>query len=281
MLKNNKVLIRSLVIIPLSSYICHANASDSVASYEESLNQNSVSQSDVSTNNSGPASYDMNQLSIELEKRGWTVSKDENDSLILSPNVTAKETNKKASTEAEQWPQIQLRFSKAGWQAEREADGSLRLTPTLEKTLSSTNKEQSTDSSIAEDNANKSYLEMQQQLQEKGWDVNIDPDGSMILYPPKEASSSKPKPCSGIKSTATVKLPVNTWQEAHDIAKSWLHSNAISKGNHQLHVQPASLGKIRKIINVYIISIVASKTPHTLLHQIAIRNRDGAVIILN
>lgn len=272
MLKNKKVRIRSLLIISLSSYICHANASGSVASYEESLKQNSVPKSEAAANNSDQNNYDMNQLSIELEKRGWKVSKDDNDSLILTPNISTEKTDNKTNAETVQWPQIQQRFRKAGWQAERDTDGSLRLTPILKNILTPATEEHSADSSKTENKMHKSYLEMQQQLQEKGWDVNIDSGGSMILYPPQKASSIIPKPCSGTQITDTVKLPVNTWQEAHDIAQLWLSNNAISN---------ASPGKIRKIINVYIISIVASKTPHKLLHQIAIRNHDGAVIMLN
>ncbi|NOQ80621.1 MAG: hypothetical protein GQ546_14630, partial [Gammaproteobacteria bacterium] len=72
--------------------------------------------------------------------------------------------------------------------------------------------------------------------------------------------------------TVNIDLPVNTWQEAHDIAQGWLQDNSI--GN-------AAVGKIRKIINVYIISIVTNKSPHTLMHQVAIRSNDGAVLLLN
>jgi hypothetical protein len=67
-------------------------------------------------------------------------------------------------------------------------------------------------------------------------------------------------------------LPIDQWTEANEIAKEWV----VSIGEKGLTV-----GMIRKILRVYLVSIVQDVKPYALQHQIAIRQSDGHVIVLN
>lgn len=121
-------------------------------------------------------------------------------------------------------------------------------------------------------------------LEERGWMVEKASDGSLLLYPPghtaePESASASAAPltggCAGVIPSAieagAVELPVDTWDEAHQVAMSWLEHN----GGDNLTV-----GRIRHIYRVHLVSIVDAGPPHALQHQIAIRRSDGSVILL-
>lgn len=272
MLKTNKAQLQSLIIISLSSYIFNANALDTVSSYESSLTQNAQSTSEVNSGNLNQANYNMDQLADELENRGWIITKENDGTLLLNPKVSSKNNTTNETSDVDQWQQVQQKFNKAGWTVKRDPDGSLRLIPQQKQAAEAITKKATKGIKTPAQSKNNSFLEMQTQLREKGWDITNNSDGSILLYPPEQTSATLPKPCYGSATTIDIDLPVNTWQEAHDVAQGWLHNNSIND---------ASVGKIRKIINIYIISIVANTTPHTLKYQIAIRSHDGAVILLN
>lgn len=274
MLKTNKARLQILLLISLSSYICTVNALDTVSSYEKSQAQNAGAAPESNADNPEQTNYNLDQLANELKNRGWNINKEEDGTLVLTPKVPSKKAINKENGEIDQWQQIQQKFIKAGWEVERDADGSIRLYPQQKQPATSDVKKLSKENNTIINIENSSFIsaDMQKQLREKGWGVTNNSDGSILLYPPEQAPSAIPKPCYGSATTVNIDLPVNTWQEAHDIAQGWLLDNSI--GN-------AAVGKIRKIINVYIISIVANKSPYTLMHQVAIRSNDGAVILLN
>ena len=85
-------------------------------------------------------------------------------------------------------------------------------------------------------------------------------------------TGGKPSPVVGTPPQLEIALPVNSWQEAYDISSAWLASQSEFD---------ATVGRIRKILRVYVVSIVTAEEPYTLLQQIAIRTSDGAVIVLN
>jgi hypothetical protein len=67
-------------------------------------------------------------------------------------------------------------------------------------------------------------------------------------------------------------LPVDEWSEARRIAQAWLDVQG---------TEASAVGKIRKVLRVYLVSIVEAKAPYGLRHQIAIRTRDGKVVPLD
>jgi hypothetical protein len=69
-----------------------------------------------------------------------------------------------------------------------------------------------------------------------------------------------------------ISLPVDQWMEAKALAQAWLYQGDL----HGLLV-----GKIRKVLGIYLISLVEQSPPHLLRHQLAIRATDGKVMLLD
>jgi hypothetical protein len=280
-MKKQTIRLQGLLNASLFTLISNTHAQESVSSFEQSIiNKNeAVIQTRPENVVAGtPANFDMKALKIELKTRGWDIQQKTDGSLILlhrkpSGNSLDKMADKnKASNH--QWQQLQQKLQNAGWSAVLDTDGSMRLTPP--NTVSATKSEEfshAIKSIENEDNFFKgTFKNTQQKLKESGWHVTNNSDGSVLLYPPKNAVSKKIYSCPGIKPVVEVLLPVDSWQEAHDIAQGWLNDEIIPH---------SSVGKIREIFNVYIISIVSSETPFVLKHQIAIRKSNGVVIVLN
>jgi len=192
-----------------------------------------------------------------LTDSGWAVKRDDEGSLILIPHGPSKEDQK-----VDQWETMREQLQATGWSVSREADGTLVLIPPTEAV-------------VASPEPVDPMADMKQKLREAGWTVSTSADGSMLLYPPGESTpdeATQPAAVAGIPTQVEITLPVDSWQEAHDIAQHWLDS------------QPeygASVGKIRKVLRVYLVSIVSETAPYNLLQQIAIRTSDGSVIVLN
>ncbi len=271
-----------LLSASLLIYTSNVHAQESVSSFEQSINNNTnkpagQSQPD-NTPKMIPANYDMKELAEKLEKRGWDIQHKKDGSLILVPKTTP-DNQTHASTKS-QWQQLQEKFQNSGWTATIDQDGSMHLTPP-DKVITfkqeDNNQTGNNKTQTLKNSSNLSFKKMQNKLQANGWVVRKNSDGSVLLYPPelsaqKKTALEKVISCPGIKISNKVPLPINSWQKAHDIAQSWLNHESISD---------MSVGKIRKIFNVYIISIVADKAPFNLKYQIAIKNSNGAVIVLN
>jgi hypothetical protein len=112
-------------------------------------------------------------------------------------------------------------------------------------------------------------------LENPHWRVQRSVDGSLLLFPQESKvnnQSDKAQITTGVSVMAQFELPIDEWTEAKSIAKAWMES---------IGETDLAVGKIRKILRVYLISIVQEETPHALKHQIAIRQSDGHVIVLN
>ncbi len=269
-------LLQGLLTVSLAACVSNTQAQGSVSSFEQSLDKSSTSlkqtQSQTELDNM-PANYDLKAFAMKLKTRGWDVKHKSDGSLILLPETPSDLQAGKNTSTSTQWQQLKQKFQEAGWSAVIDADSSIRLTPPD----SATKARSSEINPVIKGDKRYSYNDMQQKLQASGWEVNKNSDGSILLYPPEEATQNNAASkmivsCPGIKTSSNISLPVDSWQEAHDIAQSWLDHESIAD---------SSVGKIRKIFNVYIISIVADKTPFNLKHQIAIKNTNGAIIILN
>jgi len=203
-----------------------------------------------------------------LKETGWSVRHSEDGSLILESRVSSDSVSENNTSGEDQWPQLQSKLQAAGWFVEREADGSLRLAPPEAETLP----EPKAAPPVTETDEEDSFQSMQQKLRDAGWGVTNSSDGSILLYPPDKPDLEKPKPCPGTATTVSIVLPVDSWREAHDIAQGWLNNQSPFN---------AAVGKIRKVLNIYLVSIVSDTAPFGLIQQVAIRSSDGALIVLN
>lgn len=192
-----------------------------------------------------------------LEKAGWRLEETADGSLLLTP------PSGKADEAEQTDPMEDFRreLQAAGWTTQRAEDGSLLLFPSTPGTERDTEE----DSSVVMSE------ELQERLRDAGWTVQQGAGGELLLYPPGKDGPAVPA-CPGVGTTARVSLPVDSWEEATAIAQSWLETQPLEN---------AAVGRIRKILRVHLVSIVNATRPHRLRHQIAIRNRDGAVIVLD
>ncbi len=220
------------------------------------------------------------ELTLELEQAfrqaGWDAERTSDDSLILrygSAGTPAAETTtnlQPKSAESDLWE----RLRGMGWRVETDADGATLLHPPGENNVSDTAK-----AAPSRGGARTTDKSLDELLEERGWRVERSSDGSLNLYPQAEESApAQPaiKPAEGFRPSTTevaeIDMPVDQWSEARRIAEAWLKVF----GNDELH-----LGKIRKVLRVYLVSIIEARPPHSLRHQIAIDTSDGRVVVLN
>lgn len=146
------------------------------------------------------------------------------------------------------------------------------------------------------------------------WDIKRDTDGSLLFFPVKQgeeeplpsenapaateapeearpvpaeepAPEAAPAPESAAVEPATpiqcegfmadldgVTLPVDEWEEAKTLSQRWIDASGMGG---------LQVGKIRKILRVYLVSIVTDAEPFNLVHQISINTVDGNILQLN
>ncbi len=202
------------------------------------------------------------QLIKALEDAGWDASRTATGDLLLRPRSTSGKSEKPTPSQNNRWQELRQKLEKTGWSTSEDADGALVLRPPrdqIPQTKPSTSKEPG------------SLAGMKEKLEAAGWRIEDTADGSLLLYPPGKNKAGTVARCAGVLTRYQPDLPVNSWQKAHDVAQSWLADQSGME---------ASVGRIRRILGVHIISIVSSKRPYRLMHQLAIRNSDGAVIVL-
>ncbi len=224
-----------------------------------------------------PSAADMQweQMQQQLKAAGWDASRDADGSLVLiPPGKTAETTTQKeepvSSAADGQWEQMQQQLKAAGWDASRDADGSLVLIPPGESVQAAAPEEES----AAPEKQADSMQTMQEKLRETGWQVTENSDGSILFYHPKQQRSEKDtiRPARGHAPPADFNLPVTSWAQARTLTLKWLKLK--SPGNF-------TVGKIREIYDVYLVSILTNSRSDRLKHQIAIRKSDGHIIVLN
>jgi hypothetical protein len=69
-----------------------------------------------------------------------------------------------------------------------------------------------------------------------------------------------------------LELPVDSDAEAGTIAAAWLD---------QTGLEGMAVGRVRKVLRVFLVSIVTEDPPFRLQHQLAVKAEDGRVIALN
>ena len=242
-------------------------AQDSVADYERSpATDNNGTQARQDADSDAVSSYNFNDKDLiqKLHNSGWDVKRDDQGNLILRPQKKSVQKVNHSKSREKQWQELKSKFQAAGWGAEIDPDGSIHLTPPARPYKESTADSAKPDLF--------SFRDMQQKLKDSGWEIHNNSDGSIFLFPPQKNIEHKLPVCMGTKPGVAVSLPVNSWQDAYNIARHWLQ---------QQSVKQAMVGKIRKIFNIYLISIVSDKAPFALKHQIAVRRTDGHVLLLD
>jgi hypothetical protein len=247
-----------------------------------------------------------NSFRQQLLGLGWRLAEESDGTLVFfpPPAVQAKPQSG-VSTDVDKhgvgssdssMRAVEKLLAGPGWKVEEDLDGTTRLIPAaalqVERVSEPGMRATVTSSSLASD--------IRTKLESQGWTLTPSADGSIVLFPPsaqgvgeisapvqqsselisqqmesRQAQEEGEPRCGWwIADTLldnTLKLPVDTWAEAQSIAQSWLSHEAGSD---------LRTGKIRKVIRIYLISIVEDQPPYKLRHQLAVRAEDGHLAVL-
>lgn len=230
-------------------------------------------------------SLPMEALRQHLESSGWKVRMNSDGSLgFYMPEQSLQSESKERESTAystQELEAIEKHLESLGWAVSRETDGTLNFhmqnSASQESPKRGGEKEQATQSQSAEVAKGLDKL----LLKNPYWRAERAIDGSLLLYPDKVKSddisktaeqSTQANICMGVSVMGAFELPIDEWSEANSIARAWIES---------IEEKGLTVGKIRKILRVYLISIVRDTKPYALQHQIAIRQLDGRVVVLN
>lgn len=203
---------------------------------------------------------DLDSLQRKLREKGWQVSRDQDGALLLYPSgpSVAAESSDTQEQEADRLDDLRALLTASGWKVEKQAQGDLLLYPgssgTTAKPGTGTLKIEQTN-----------VVGVKNALDKAGWRTEQREDGSLILYPRADGAQKTEDPVAAGKVT----LPVDTWKEARRIARYWIKQ----QGDDTL-----SMGKIRKVNWIYLVSIVDKHPPYELKNQLVIRSGDGSVV---
>ncbi len=208
-----------------------------------------------------------------LRGLGWEMSRDARGNIFLRP---VRPGGGPKETPAAQRPPasgpsgaeggagpldvLAKRLVAAGWAVEPDAGGGLRVYPPAEAREDAPPPHQRVTPPLSPALAGR--------LEAAGWGVEREGDGSIRLIPagPEEAASSGSRQQAG---NMGAERGVDTWQDAHDVARAWL-SSAGDEG--------LAVGKIRRLHRIYVVSVVSAGPPFRLENQLIIRRRDAKVI---
>lgn len=243
--------------------------------------------------------YSLGDPAIELALRqsGWEVRREEGKGVLLYPPQTAPESTEATSQEEPPAGSVPTpgsvapgtrpdwdRLRTMGWRVEEAADGSTLLYPPVPKaeggvpaTVPAAVPEKAAGEVPATAPAAMPDKALDALLRERGWRVERDDQGGLLLYPRGPApAGSDVTPAPGVETApvreAAVTLPVDRWAEARTIADAWLAERGAPGWR---------VGKIRQVHRVYLVSIVDAARPPNLVHQIAITSGNGLVVVLN
>jgi hypothetical protein len=218
------------------------------------------------------------ELQRVFEQAGWAATGTEDGSLILRriPGPEPQQAPSGVEAENDMWDRLRAR----GWRVEQDSDGSrLLYPPSPEKGPASVLRQAPASPRPGDSGKEKSLEDL---LEQRGWRAERSVDGSLILRPRENgrevapASGLEVSPAEGFVPAEVgergIDLPVDQWREVKRIAGSWL--NVFGDGE-------MVVGKIRKVLRVYVVSIVERDPPHRLRHQIAVNAADGRVVVLN
>ncbi|MCU7923100.1 MAG: hypothetical protein KZQ88_10435 [Candidatus Thiodiazotropha sp. (ex Dulcina madagascariensis)] len=212
-------------------------------------------------------------LQKSLKALGWQEYRDEDGNIIYRQSAPQSgSANQPGSTVDQQKHQLGEALEDRGWQAEWHPDGSLILKPQTPQSIPVTGGKPVAAQSQAELIPDLPGFEY--------WRIERDEDGSMRFHPLAISPTTEGMiaeqtilgSCKGYEvQSEQVSLPVDLWPEVNVLAKQWL----IMSGLRGLQV-----GRIRKILRIYLVSLVRDAAPYQLVHQLAIRASDGRVMLL-
>lgn len=226
----------------------------------------------------GPAQ----SLRQALEAQGWEATETPEGTVLRRPATTTDsgpEQGAPANAPPASAADFEGTLRESGWRVEQTDDGGLLLYPPHRSPAADQGAEEAAEPPAADTGGLRHWNV--RRTHDGGWIFvpasrsaeNAGHNASSQATPSPPATGTRDTPCVGIAlPRARVRLPVDTWSEAHRLGEAWIQEAGLKE---------AAVGRIREILRVYLVSIVTRKPPHRLLHQIAVRRADGHVIVLD
>ena len=252
-------------------------------------------------------------LEAALKRHGWRVERDSEGGILLylpssEPAVEndeplAAKTQDRTEPpgdwiEAEDLDGLQRAFAARGWRVQRSPEGDLLVFPVdraggesmspmapaldPEPGPSEAVDEPSTPSAtreigIAPEMIDATDLDvLQAAAAERGWVHRRETDGSLVLLPP--GVSPEPGDAGScqigmvrVSGAEEVPLPVDTADKASRLAEFWLRERGASS---------LSIGRIRQVNRLFLVSVVEHEEPFFLHTQLVVRIDDGCLMAI-
>ncbi len=218
------------------------------------------------------AAADLTQMRERLTPFGWSVAEEADGSLVLVPSAAPEPPPAlEPAAVLGMSAAARERLEASGWRVETGADGGLLLYPPAVASSAST------PATVPAPAPEKFSPAARQRLQAHGWRIDEEPSGAVLLYPPADAANPSTQPASAATAApdcgqtvqADVTLPVDSWQKARDLAAAWVSQQD----------DGVTVGRIRRVLNLYVVSIVDATPPFELRRQLVIREADGRVLV--
>lgn len=226
----------------------------------------------VATDDAQAASAsDLNQLDIPrlLLERGWRIESNARGDMLLRP----------VSPPAP--PDIDQLLRERGWRILTDVHGNtllMPLAPAAQPAPVAAARPQAVPAPLAAPSADEPKAQFRRALEDKGWAVRTEPDGSMIVFPPALEPQSRAQQaatahgyCAGITLAGEdVERPIDSEEKARRLSTAWIA---------QFGQADFAVGKARRINQLFVVSIVASAPPHALRNQLVVRE-DASIVAL-
>lgn len=238
----------------------------------------------------------------QLKEMGWQTEQTDEGLMLMPPETQTRAPAANATTSGVAREGFKERLRRLGWRIEESPDGTLTFyppgleprapMPDAEKATKRGPSETPTETRPVIQDTKTSQLPVAA-LRAAGWHASQQPNGALLLRPrsgeaPKavtvteRAKTLRPATIDApnnsnmldINSAGTFRLPaqsgpIRTPRHAAFIAQSWLRDTGMSG---------LQVGRVRKILRVYLISIVDASPPYWLQHQVAVRAQDGLLV---
>ena len=161
-----------------------------------------------------------------------------------------------------------------GWRVRQDASGNTLLIPDKGAAPSG-----SGGTTPAAGPAGRSMADFRRTAEAAGWRIESTADGSLMMYPPGSSAAptaATPSPDGGCLGTVapsvadgSIGLPISDGASARRLAREWLVEQRATG---------STVGRLRQINRIYVVSIVDDRPPFQLRNQLIIRADNGHLL---
>ena len=213
-----------------------------------------------------------------LRQRGWVIRESAAGTtlqLLLDPPAAASTHPQDAAGSRAQ--DVYRLLEERGWRVRQDASGNTLLIP-----VSGTSSPLSHSATVTSGTGGESMADFRSAVESTGWRVESAADGSLMMYPPgskavQDADSRRATSanggCPGTMTPSVAKgsvaLPISDDSVVRRLVREWLAEH---------HPTGHTVGRLRRINRLYVVSIVDDAPPFELRNQLIVRADNGRII---